>query len=189
MWPWGQMSVYTVFYCCYISLCLSLMGAIALMEPEPREWSMILPYAGLATEACCVIPDLLNCPSVQCWWVMVLPYLPLVSDLKYVVLKLHFSARDGPTISPWNASWDFTISGAGRHEGFNLHSIGKAPCRNWNFLGEYRKCLDSASLWIVKSMMLPGLWRLIPVLHLHCSWFVVCDRTKMGTSCTFMLFF
>lgn len=82
------------------------------------EWSVILPYASLAAEVCCGIPDLLNCLSVQCWWVMVLHTCLLSVTQKYIGFKLHFSARNRPTVSPWHASWDFAIdqvfSGSGK---------------------------------------------------------------------------
>lgn len=157
MCPWWQKS-----YLCWFLLLLHISlfmfnGNLCphATRTQSVEWSMILLYTALAAEVCCVIPDLLNCLSVQCWWVMVLPYLSLVSDLKSFVLQLCFSVRDRPTISPWDASWDFAVdqvfSGAGRP---NLHSIGKARCKNWNILGEYRKSLDSASLWTVKSMII-----------------------------------
>lgn len=76
---------------------------------------------------------------------MVLPYLCIASDLKYIVLKPRFADKDRPVISP-SFAVDHVISGTERCDEFNLHSTGKAHCRNQNILGEYGKTLDSASL-------------------------------------------
>lgn len=96
---------------------------------------------------------------------MVLPYLFIVSGLKYVVLKPHFADKNRPVISPWHENFGFAvhqvISGTGRSDDHNPHSTGKAHCRNWNILGECGKTLDSASLWRVKNMMPPGFWRFV----------------------------
>lgn len=143
--------------------------------------------------------DLLIYSSVQCWWVMVLPYLFIVSDLKYLVLKPCFADKDRPVISSRHDNCTFAvdqvISGTGRSDEFNLHSTGKAHCRNWNILGEYGKTLDSASLWRTWCLLASGgssflillcalNFNHLHVLYLHCNLILV----VVGERCIFMLF-